>query len=89
MFPSTSQKSFGVKMLPEEVQEILKLMAKHGIIRITYDVCSPNADAEVWTVTSCKPIDRSVVTHIPTKEEREFYASEYDKCFGTAPRSDE
>lgn len=25
----------------------------------------------------------------PTRKEKEFLASEYDKCFGTAPRSDE
>lgn len=25
----------------------------------------------------------------PTRKEKEFLASEFDKCFGTAPRSDE
>lgn len=38
----------------------------------------------VWGCSKCNPIEV-----LPSREEKEFLASEYDKCFGTSPRSDE
>lgn len=79
-------------MQRETLKKILDLMAKEGIIRITYDPCSRDSSnaVEIWSRHSREFIDgRDLEYWRPSREEIEYYASEYDKCFGTAPRSDE
>ena len=77
-------------MQREVIKQLLDIMAKNGIIRITYDpTAAPNPATEIWT-RHARGIDgRDLEYWRPSREEIEYYASEYDKCFGTAPRSDE
>jgi hypothetical protein len=76
-------------MQRENLKKILEMMVKEGVIRIT---CSPDPSnaVEIWSRHSCELIDgRDLEYWHPSREEIEYYAKEYDKCFGTAPRSDE
>lgn len=75
-----------------EIKLLLSKMAELGIIRITMDPIEPlfsSQHVEIWSRTNRGRGDRVLESLILTREEKEFYASEYDKCFGTAPRSDE
>lgn len=71
---------------PSQIKVIIDLMAKYGIIRVTYDPHMSDSSVEYWQRTIADgPIKDDLLL---TREEKEYYASEYDKCFGTAPRSD-
>lgn len=76
-------------MQREQLKLIMDMMAKHGIIRITYDPCALDHTVEIWSRHGKGMDDRDLEFWRPSKEEVEYYAHEYDKCFGTAPRSDE
>lgn len=79
-------------MQRDNLKKILDMMAKEGVIRITYDPYNPDPSnaVEVWSRHSKQLIDgRDLEYWRPSREETEYYAREYDKCFGTAPRSDE
>ena len=73
-----------------QIRNILDLMAKYGIIRITFDpTVGHGSQIEVWQRTGLGMDGRIRDDHLLTRKEKEYYASEYDKCFSTAPRSDE
>lgn len=76
---------------PSQIKNILDLMAKYGIIRITYDPTAVGYEyqVEVWQRTAPGIDGRVKDDFLLTREEKEYFASEYDKCFGTTPRSDE
>lgn len=82
-----SKKNSGVKMQreipPNQVKNILDIMAKYGVTQIKYD---PAGGYEYLVEIRYRDIEDQ---HLLTREEKEYYAHEYDKCFGTAPRSDE
>jgi hypothetical protein len=75
------------------IKKLLEEMTGLGIIRVTYDPDSfrgPGSHSvEIWSRAGHESKDRVVENLLLTREEKEFYASEYDKCFGTAPRSDD
>lgn len=73
----------------DKVRRILDLMAELGVVRITYDPCVLDPIVEIWSRTGRTMDDRHREFWRPSRGEIEYYAREYDKCFGTAPRSDE
>lgn len=85
----TSLKSFGVKMQREVIKKILDMMAKEGIIRITHDPYAPDPAVEIWSRHDSTFDGRDLEYWRPSHEETKYYASEFDKCFDIAPRSDE
>lgn len=68
---------------PNRVKDILDIMAKHGVTQISYD---PSSGYDLLVGIRYRDIEDDILL---TKEERAYYAREYDKCFGTAERSDE
>lgn len=84
-----SSMNSGVKMQREQLKLIMDMMSKHGIIRITYDVTCKSPELEIWTVSSFDSETRLKQIEPLTKADKEYFVHEYDKCFGTAPRSDE
>jgi len=73
----------------EQLKTILDMMAQQGIIRITHDPFQPDPAVEIWSRHATGIDGRDLEYWRPSKEETEYYASEYNKCFGTAPRSDD
>lgn len=74
---------------PSQIKNILDLMAKYGIIRVTFDPNTSGSSVEYWQLTGPGLDGRVKDDLLLTREEKEYYESEYDKCFDTAPRSDE
>ncbi len=79
------------KAIPlNQIKKILDLMAKYGIIRVTFDpTVGHGSHVEYWQRTTPGMDGRIKDDLLLTRKEKEYYANEYDKCFGTAPRSDE
>jgi hypothetical protein len=79
-----------VEVPPNQIRNILDLMAKYGIIRITFDpTVGHGSHVEIWQRTKPGMDGRIKGDLLLTYVEREYFAQEYDKCFGTTPRSDE
>jgi hypothetical protein len=64
---------------PSQIKDILDLMSKYGIIRVTFDPATSGSEVEYWQLTGPGLDGRIKDDILLTREEKEYYASEYDK----------